>query len=104
MDYIANLYSMSDDKLSQEIMNLNKKLSRVNSVSPIYAQILAMINNAEAVRYERMLSSKFTEEDKKDTVIEIGSVDSVVYTPIYSQEDFLEVVAKMYLNKGNKQK
>jgi hypothetical protein len=47
-----------------------------------------------------MMASRFTEEDKVDKVIDIGSVDSVVYTPIYSQEDFLQVVAKMYLNKG----
>lgn len=100
MDYIANLYNMNDDKLSQEIMNLNKKLARVNSVSPIYGQILEMIDTAEAVRRERMLSSKFSEEDKVDSVIEIGTVDSVVYTPVYSQEEFLEVVAKMYLDKG----
>jgi hypothetical protein len=100
MDYIANLYSLSDDKLSNEIMNLHKRLSKVNSVSPIYGQILEMINTAEAVRHERMMAAKFTEEDKVDSVIEIGSVESVVYTPVYSQEEFLEVVAKMYLDKG----
>ena len=100
MDYIANLYNLSDDKLSHEIMNLYKKLSKVNSISPIYGQILEMINTAEAVRQERMLSSKFSAEDKIDSVIEIGSVESVVYTPIYSQEECLEVVAKMYLDKG----
>jgi hypothetical protein len=100
MDYIANLYNLSDDKLSHEIMNLHKKLSKVNSISPIYGQILEMINTAEAVRHERMMSSKFSAEDKIDSVIEIGSVESVVYTPIYSQEEFLEVVAKMYLDKG----
>jgi hypothetical protein len=102
MDYIANLYSMSDDKLSLEITNLNKKLSRVNSISPIYGQILEMIDNAEAVRRERIMSSKFSAEDRVDSIIEIGSVESVVYTPVYSQEEFLSVVAKMYLNnKGN---
>jgi hypothetical protein len=103
MDYIANLYSMSDDKLSLEITNLNKKLSRVNSISPIYGQILEMINNAEAIRRERMMSSKFSAEDRIDSIIEIGSVESVVYTPVYSQEEFLSVVAKMYLKKGNQQ-
>lgn len=102
MDYIANLYNMRDDKLSQEIMNLHKKLSRVNSVSPIYGQILEMIQTAEAVQRERMMASRFKAEDKVDSIIEIGSVDSVVYTPIYSQEEFLEVVAKMYLDKGKK--
>jgi hypothetical protein len=100
MDYIANLYSLSDDKLSQEIMNIHKKLSKVNSTSPIYGQMLEMLNTAEAVRHERFMSAKFSAEDKVDSVIEIGSVESVVYTPIYSQEEFLEVVAKMYLNKG----
>lgn len=100
MDYLTNLYNMRDDKLSQEIMNLHKKLSKVNSVSPIYGQILEMIQTVEAVQRERMMAAKFTEEDKVDSVIEIGSVESVVYTPIYSQEEFLEVVAKMYLDKG----
>lgn len=102
MDYLTNLYNMRDDKLSQEIMNLHKKLSKVNSVSPIYGQILEMIHTAEAVQRERMMAAKFSEEDKVDSVIEIGSVESVVYTPIYSQEEFLEVVAKMYLDKDKK--
>jgi hypothetical protein len=99
MDYIANLYNMTDEKLSNEIMTLHKKLSRVNSMSPIYGQIREMINAVEEVQRERIMSAKFSKEDKIDSVIEIGTVESVVYTPIYSQEEFLEVVAKMYLNK-----
>ena len=102
MDYIAKLYSMSEDKVSQEIMNLHKKLATVNSTSPIYNQLLEMLDNAEAVRQEKMIMSSLKEEDKKDSVIDIGSVESVLYTPIYSQEEFLETVARMYLNKGKK--
>ncbi len=103
MDYIAKLYNMSEDKISQEIMNLHKKLATVNGNSPIYSQLLEMLDTAEAIRQEKMIMSSLKEEDKKDTVVEIGSVDSVVYTPIYSQEEFLETVAKMYINdKGKK--
>lgn len=102
MDYIAKLYSMSEDKVSQEIMNLHKKLAAVNSSSPIYNQLLEMLDNAEAVRQEKMIMSSLKEEDRKDSVVEIGTVDSVVYTPIYSQEEFLEVVARMYLDKDKK--
>lgn len=102
MDYIAKLYSMSEDKVSQEIMNLHKKLATVNSSSPIYNQLLEMLDNAEAVRQEKMIMSSLKEEDRKDSVVEIGTVDSVVYTPIYSQEEFLEVVARMYLDKDKK--
>jgi hypothetical protein len=102
MDYIAKLYSMSEDKVSQEIMNLHKKLAKVNSTSPIYNQLLEMLDNAEAVRQEKMIMSSLKDEDKKDTAVEIGTIDSVVYTPIYSQEDFLEMVARMYLDKDKK--
>lgn len=102
MDYIAKLYSMSEDKVSQEIMNLHKKLATVNSTSPIYNQLLEMLDNAEAVRQEKMIMSSLKDEDKKDTAVEIGTIDSVVYTPIYSQEDFLEMVARMYLDKDKK--
>jgi len=102
MDYIANLYSMSDDKISQEIMNLHNKLVKVNTNSPIYNQLLEMLNTAESIRRERILASRFKEEDKVDSVVEIGSIESVVYTPIYSQEEFLEVVAKMYLDNKSK--
>lgn len=103
MDYIAKLYNMSEDKISQEIMNLHKKLATVNGTSPIYSQLLEMLDTAETIRQEKMIMSSLKEEDKKDTVVEIGSVDSVVYTPIYSQEEFLETVAKMYINdKGKK--
>jgi len=100
MDYIATYYSMSSDKLSNEIMNLHKKLAKINGHSPMYNQVLDLLQTAEAINREKMMASRFTEEDKVDKVIDIGSVDSVVYTPIYSQEDFLQVVAKMYLNKG----
>ena len=95
MDYIANLYGMTEDKITQEIMNLHKKLMRVNSNSPIYNQLLEMIDNAEAVRREKQFLTSLTAEDKVDSAIDIGSIESVVYTPIYSQEEFLEVVARM---------
>ena len=102
MDYIANLYSMNADKISQEITNLHKKLSRVNSSSPIYNQLLDMLQTAEAVQQEKIFLSSLTQEDKKDSAIDIGSVESVVYTPVYSQEEFLQVVANMYIDKGKK--
>lgn len=102
MDYIANLYNMSDDKLSQEVMNLNNKLMKVNPASPIYTQLLDMLSTAESVRRERIMSARFKQEDKVDSAIEIGSIESVVYTPIYSQEEFIEVVAKMYIDKKSK--
>lgn len=102
MDYIANLYGMTEDKINQEIMNLHKKLMRVNSNSPIYNQLLEMIDNAEAVRREKQFLTSLTAEDKVDSAIDIGSIESVVYTPIYSQEEFLEVVARMYLDKDKK--
>ncbi len=100
MDYIANYYSMTSDKLSNEIINLHKKLSKINSQSPMYNQVLDLIQTAEAINREKMMMAKFTDEDKVDKAIDIGSVESVVYTPVYSQEEFLEVVAKMYLDKG----
>lgn len=102
MDYIATLYSMNEDKISQEITNIHKKLSRVKSSSPVYSQLLDMLQTAETIRREKMFVSALKPEDKKDSAIEIGSVDSVVYTPIYSQEDFLQVVASMYIDKGKK--
>lgn len=91
---------MNDDKLSQEIMNLNNKLARIKNISPMYNQLLGMLDAAESVRQERMQYSKYTDKDKVDSAIEIGTIESVVYTPIYSQAEFLEVVAKMYINKG----
>lgn len=100
MDYVSTYYSMSADKLSNEIINLYKKLAKINSQSPMYNQVLDLIQTAEAINREKMIMAKYTDEDKVDKAIEIGSVDSVVYTPIYSQEEFLEVVAKMYLDKG----
>jgi hypothetical protein len=93
---------MNADKISQEITNLHKKLSRVNSSSPIYNQLLDMLQTAEAVQQEKIFLSSLTQEDKKDSAIDIGSVESVVYTPIYSQEEFLQVVANMYIDKGKK--
>jgi len=103
MDYVAKLYGLSEDKVSQEIMNLHKRLATVNSTSPIYNQLLEMLDTAEAIRQEKMIMASLKDEDKQDQVIDIGSIESVVYTPIYSQEEFLDVVARMYIdNKGKK--
>jgi hypothetical protein len=93
---------MNADKISQEISNISKKLSKVNSSSPIYNQLLDMLQTAESVHREKLFLSSLKPEDKADSAIEIGSVESVVYTPIYSQEEFLQVVANMYIDKGKK--
>ena len=84
MDYVATYYSMTADKLSNEIMNLHKKLSKINSQSPMYNQVLDLIQAAEAINREKMMMAKFTEE-------EVSNIRNVLINKMLCSE-----IAKMY--------
>lgn len=98
-DYYTKVNSMTEDKLSDEIRSLYKKLMSLNPQSPMYDQMLQMVTTAETAYQEKIYLNKF--KDSKDEVINIGTIDEVVHTPNYSTEELLLAVVSQYT--GNKQ-
>ena len=89
---------MSPEKLLDKIQELNKRLFKMNPNSGMYAQMRSIINEAQAAYQDHLAVSRFqsTEEDA-DSVINIGEIESVVYTPDYSDNTVLNDVVQSYL-------
>lgn len=89
---------MSPEKLLDKIQELNKRLFKMNPNSGMYAQMRSIINEAQAAYQDHLAVSRFqsTEEDA-DSVINIGEIESVVYTPDYSDNIVLNNVVQSYL-------
>lgn len=92
-DYYSHVYSMTEEKLVDEIHSLNKKLMKVNQTSPVYNQLLDMLNTAEQayndILYGRMIK-------KEDAVINIGEIESVETKPDYDRDDILTALVQEY--------
>ncbi len=98
MDYYSHIYSLTEDKLVQEIEKLNKKLFRISASSPMYGQLLDMINTAQTAHAEMQYVRRV--KDHSDKIIEIGEVTEHIVTPNYSSDELLVAVVEQYTNKG----
>jgi translation initiation factor 2B subunit (eIF-2B alpha/beta/delta family) len=98
MDYYSHIYSLTEDKLIQEIENLNKRLFKINPGSAMYNQLLDMINTAQTAHAEMQYVRRV--KDTSDKIIEIGEVTEHIVTPDYSSEELLIAVVEQYTPKG----
>ena len=93
---------MTPEKLLDKITELNKRLFKMNQRSPMYNQMRAIIGEAQAVYQEGLAMAKFNaQNDERDEVINIGDIESEVYTPDYGDATVLDTVVKSYTG-GNK--
>lgn len=97
LDYYSKISMMSDDKIVSEIQSLQKKLYKIDSNSPMYNQMLQLIDIAQNVHEERMFKSRHS--NLKDEVVNIGEIEEVVYTPDYGADDLLRAVVDLYRKK-----
>lgn len=97
-DYYSKVYELSEDKLVAEIERLNKQLFKINATSPIYNQLIDMINIANNAYDELSFKKRTPIEDK---IIEIGTVEQETFTPDYSKDVLLNAVVQQY-RKGVK--
>jgi hypothetical protein len=97
-DYYSKVNELPEDKLIAEIERLNKQLFKINATSPIYNQLIDMINIANNAYDELSYKKRVKVEDK---VIEIGTVEQETFTPDYSKEVLLNAVVQQY-RKGVK--
>jgi hypothetical protein len=95
-DYYDKVRSLSEEKLSEEIEKITKRLLSSNPASPVYNQLLSMLETAESFYMEKIVLESSKKD--KDQIIEIGSIQSDEYTPDYSNENLAYVVAKTYVN------
>jgi hypothetical protein len=97
MDFYAHVYTLSEDKLIAEIEKLNKQLFKLNPSSPMYNQLLNMIDTARNAHAEMIYASRF--KNQEDKIIEIGTIEEHIVTPDYSKQELLLAIVEQYTNK-----
>ena len=89
---------LSPEKLLDKIQELNKRLFKMNPNSGMYGQLRSIINEAQFVYQEHLAVSRYdAANEERDSVINIGEIESEVYTPDYSNNTALDSVVQSYL-------
>lgn len=91
--------SMNPDKLLDKIQELNKRLFKMNTHSPMYAQMRGIIAEAQAVYQEHLAMERYRiEKEEQSSVIDIGTIESEVYTPDYRDSNTVSIdsIAQSY--------
>lgn len=96
MDNWEKYQSMKIDDLLTTIQDLNKKLFKMKEGTMVYSQLNAMINNAEQALQDKMALERIKGQPGSE-VMNIGEIDSVVETPIYSDKELLDITVESYL-------
>lgn len=97
MDYYIHIQQLSEDKLIAEIERINKKLFMLRGDSPMYNQLLSMLEIAQTALAEQNYVRRI--KDTSDSVIEIGEVEEHIVTPDYSSAELLLAVVEQYTGK-----
>lgn len=102
-DYYFKIDGMSTDKILTEIETLRKKQFTVKAETPIWYQIQDMIDFC-TMEYQARIMREKVKNEKSSDVMDIGEIDSVDYTPDYSERDtFVEMVSFYSGDKISKQ-
>lgn len=99
MDQWQRYEEMTPEKVSEELQSLNKKLFKMKPGSPMYNQMLGVINTATQVYRDKLLRSMVKEEESN--VMDIGEIDSHHGQPNYGS-NVLDVVVNSYVSKDKK--
>lgn len=99
LDYYTHVNGLPEDKLYDEIEKLTKQLFNAHVGSPMYNQIMDMLDQAHSAQNDmlsiRMLKAQ-NKGDLKDGVIDIGEIESETTTPNYSSNEILNAVVDAY--------
>lgn len=96
-EYYDKLNSLSEEKLVEEMTMLQKKLLACsNTNSMMYDQLLDMLDAARSAYHEKSL--KHMQKDQKDdSIIELGTIESTVNEINYAdQDDLLQAIVNEY--------
>lgn len=97
-DFFDKVQNMDSDKLFEEIKSLNEKLFKMSENSPMRHQVMDMINVCNQ-RQSDLMAHQIEELDKTPDILDIGEIESVVYTPEYSEQDLLTTLSNFYTQK-----
>lgn len=92
-DYYEHIQSLGEDKVHEEIRKLYDRLFKTSQTSPVYQQLLSMLDIAEQALQEHHQLRKIK---KEDTVIEIGNIESTVNQIDYSKQELLDIMVTEY--------
>lgn len=99
-DYYTHVQSMKEEKLNDEIKRLHNQLFKLNPASPMYDQILNMLDMAQSAYNDLMYAQRY--KDASDEAMEIGTVNSDVIEPDYSKDELLDAVVTAYIAQSPK--
>ncbi len=102
-DFFDKIQNMNSDQLFEEIKKLNDKIYKLNESSPMWQQIKEMINLCHA-RQGELMAHKMEELDKTPDILDIGEIQSEVYTPEYSEQELLTTLSNFYSKKKETKK
>ena len=95
-DFFDKVQAMdSTDEIFEEIKKLNEKLFKINEASPMWQQLKGMIDVCHH-RQQELMAHQFESLDKTPDVLEIGAIQSEVYTPEYSEQELLTTLTNFY--------
>lgn len=100
-DYWEKIQEMDSDKLFEEIKKLNDKLYKMGQNSPMFQQVRGMLDMCSE-RQSDLMAVIIENNDKTPDVLEIGEIESVVYTPEYSEQELLTTLSNFYTQKKEK--
>ena len=98
-DYWQKIQDMNQDKVLSEIETLTKRLFRLPEGSPMWQQVNGMLDEAQ-LRHRDLLEFQRAEIDTTPEIIEIGEIDTTVYTPDYTKEELVHNIASFYYDKN----
>ena len=103
-DFFDKVQAMeSTDKIFEEIKTLNEKLFKLNEASPMWQQVKGMIDICHH-RQQELMAHQMEELDKTPDVLEIGEIQSQVYTPEYSEQELLTTLTNFYSKEDKTKK
>ena len=103
-DFFDKVQAMdSTDAIFEEIKKLNEKLFKLNEASPMFQQIKGMIDVCHH-RQQELMAHQMESLDKTPDILEIGEIESQVYTPEYSEQELLTTLTNFYSKEKVKKK
>ena len=94
-DYFLKIQGLKEEPLFEEIKKLNQKLYQMNPNSPMFQQVKDMLSMCKERHKDIILEYK-EKTDKTPEILEIGEIESVVYTPEYSEQELLTSLTNFY--------
>lgn len=98
IDYYEKVHNLGQDKLYDEVKRVNELLFKTSQSSPIYNQLLTMLDTAQTALDEKLMIARV--KDQKDAVINIGEIESTVTEPNYDKDEILNAVVTAYLKEA----